>query len=263
MTYAQWKAQAIGQPIDIDHAYGDQCVDVYLDYIQKVLGVQNWASVSGYGNAKDMINTYNPAYFDKLIPANAQQGDVIVYGPTATNSAGHIAIVDSVNGTSVTVIEQNGFNPTGVCYVTTRSYANSLGLLRIKGGHMSTIIDASLVDVLRIGHSEIGGWDYYDTHSGKNDALYLNAWKGRPVEDFIRAQWSEPNAVKFRDARLQAFADSPVLKKQVADDKVLIDNLQKQITDLQAQSAIHSTDTVNLNALGVALKWLISRLGLK
>ena len=123
MTYNDWKAQAVGRHIDVDGAYGAQCVDVYLDYIQKVIGVSNWASVSGYGDAAELYPKANQQYFTKFDSTGIPiKGDVIFYGATPTNSAGHVAVVDSADSSGVTCIEQDGFNPSGVCYVKFRKW---------------------------------------------------------------------------------------------------------------------------------------------
>lgn len=123
MTFNEWKNQAIGRHIDVDGYYGAQCVDVYLDYIQKVIGVQNWSLVSGYGDAAALYPKANQAYLTKFDPSGIpQKGDIIFYGPTATNSAGHVAIVDSADSSGVTCIEQDGFNPNGSCYTKFRPW---------------------------------------------------------------------------------------------------------------------------------------------
>lgn len=80
-------------------------------------------------------------------------------------------------------------------------WGESVNDFNVIGEDMATLIDDNLIDVLRIAHSEIGGWNFDDTHSGKNDALYLAAWKGKPLEDLIRTQWT--NGGDFRTARIQ------------------------------------------------------------
>jgi hypothetical protein len=134
MTFTEWKSQAVGRHIDVDGAYGAQCVDVYLDYIQKVIGVSNWGTVSGYGDAAALYPKANLQYFTKFDASGIPiQGDVIFYGATATNSAGHVAVVDSADSTGVTCIEQDGFNPSGSCYVKFRKWNGMcIGWLRPK-----------------------------------------------------------------------------------------------------------------------------------
>lgn len=59
----------------------------------------------------------------------------------------------------------------------------------ITDGGSEEMITKDDVGLLRIGHSEIGGWDLHRTHAGEFDKLFLSAWQGKPVKDFIWAQW--------------------------------------------------------------------------
>lgn len=68
-----------------------------------------------------------------------------------------------------------------------------------------TMIDDSDIGILRIAHSEIGGWNFQETHAGKNDGIFLAAWKGKPVRDLIWAQWTAGGT--FRSTRLKEMAD--------------------------------------------------------
>lgn len=58
------------------------------------------------------------------------------------------------------------------------------------------------IGLLRIGHSEIGGWGLSETHAGKFDQQFMNAWLGKPVKEFIWAQWNADNAGIFRNRRV-------------------------------------------------------------
>jgi hypothetical protein len=86
---------------------------------------------------------------------------------------------------------------------TFQGWSEDIGGLRVIEQGDEMISDAD-VDVVRIGHSEIGGWDMNDTHSGKNDKIYMDAWKGKAIGSFIRAQWQA--GATFRSVR-QAQAD--------------------------------------------------------
>lgn len=262
MLYQDWKAQALGKHLDVDGAFGAQCVDVYLDYIQTVIGVHDWASVSGYGNAVDMYDTVNTQYFDKLTGIIPRQGDVVIFNATTTNSAGHIAIVDSADTNFMQCIEQDGFNPTGVCYAKQRSYINVKGFLRPKGLNMNeNIITEKSQNALRIVHSEIGGWDFDKTHKGEYDKLFLDAWRGKTYDYFLNDQWLAGSG--FRAKRIQAMAEYDGLKQQVASLTQSSVEKDAQIKALQAQLAIQSQDTQLLNSMGELFKKLIVRFGLK
>jgi len=70
-----------------------------------------------------------------------------------------------------------------------------------QGGNMPTIITEAHIGILRIAHSEIGGWDLNEVHAGVHDAKFLAAWKGRSVDDLIWAQWNHVNAQIYRNQR--------------------------------------------------------------
>jgi hypothetical protein len=104
-------------------------------------------------------------------------------------------------------------------------------------------------DLLRIGHSEIGGWDYTKSHTGKNDKAFMNAWKGKSVKEFIHAQWKD--GVKNREDKYRTLADYK--KIQAANKKLLKEN-----ADLKAQLG-----NSEFNVVGKALITLLKTLGYK
>ena len=113
-----------------------------------------------------------------------------------------------------------------------------------KVGAMSdSSISESEIDVLRIGHSEIGGWDLNEVHAGKYDKLFVDTYRGQSVSSFIRRQWAD--GAKWRDRRVAAlnyYAQKPTndAALKAATDKVAelgkaIDIKQKEIDSLKAQ----------------------------
>lgn len=153
---------------------------------------------------------------DKLFPKN---GFFLVwfshwgtYGyPAKYGNWGHVAIMDGATGKIYSSPDDNKstfdvFNSMAeiesALRCTFQGWSEDIGGLRViqvtQGGEMITDAD---VDVLRIGHSEIGGWSYGDTHLGKNDKLYLGAWKGQDARTFVRAQFHTATAQAFREAR--------------------------------------------------------------
>jgi surface antigen/uncharacterized protein YukE len=114
-----WAATAVGRGIDVDHAYGNQCVDVINDYANKIFpGVPHGTSLGG-GNAKDIFANSSSTYFDKIPSSGTPEaGDIVCIAGTSDNGyGGHVAVVESVdsNGT-VHLIEQDGNHPDGVTY---------------------------------------------------------------------------------------------------------------------------------------------------
>lgn len=109
-----WIAAAAGRAVDIDGVGGFQCVDVPKDYGQAIFGV-GWHDLwPGAGNACDMINTYSPTYFDRILndPGNAsqipQRGDIIIYAGNAANVYGHIGVVLAADSGGALLMDQDG-----------------------------------------------------------------------------------------------------------------------------------------------------------
>ena len=141
-----------------------------------------------------------------------------------------------------------------------------------KVGVMSdSSISESETDVLRIGHSEIGGWDLNEVHAGKYDKLFVDTYRGKSVSYFIRKQWENGGDWRAkRVAALNYYAQKPTndAALKAATDKVAelgkaIDIKQKEIDRLNAQLAVQSDDTKLLNGFGEWLTKLIARLGVK
>jgi len=97
----------------------DQCVDLANAYVMGGLfgyttGTVNSDIWSGY-YPYEMFDKANPEFFDKIKPGEGQPspGDVVTFSPTATDAAGHIAVIKDVTfdssgkATSITIIEQN------------------------------------------------------------------------------------------------------------------------------------------------------------
>ena len=141
MAFNEWLAQADGKKMNLDGAYGQQCVDVFLDYAQYLFG-SIWRTTTGWGNAKDLFANSNPSYWQKI--ANSpdpnhipQAGDVVVWNAKGTNPYGHIAVVISANSSNITVLQQDGFidynndgNADGVGHRKVQTWSAVIGWLR-------------------------------------------------------------------------------------------------------------------------------------
>ena len=134
------------------------------------------------------------------------------------------------------------------------------------------LINENSTNTLRIGHSEIGGWDVNKTHAGEYDATFHAAWDGHSVDEFIYAQWL--GGAAFRAKRIEAidYFDNkrPQVEQQVKDLTIQVAELTRAlkikndlVDKLDAQVAMQSGDTQLLNGFGVLLSKIIVRLGLK
>lgn len=145
--FPSWKRSVLGHRIDVDKRYGDQCVDVIMHIVQAIWK-KAWYSIIGYGNAKDVFYTASSSYFTKIrnnsrdpnqVP---KQGDVVCIGPFRGNPYGHVYVADGTNRVGANCIEQNGFNPAGVCYEKFRGYAALpiIGWLRPKTSIVNKVV---------------------------------------------------------------------------------------------------------------------------
>lgn len=224
MNVDQFIAKYNGVHIDEDGYYGAQCWDVVARYAREVVGCPSFPT--GSGGAEGLYRLFQnpiPQYFDRI--ANdpndpnqlPQKGDVMVWTAAWSPPYGHTALVISADSSGPTVLEQNGNNPGGAAYIKERNWTGVYGWLRPKNKGINEMIEDQDVDILRIGHSEIGGWDFGETHLGKLDGLYLASWKGKSVKDFIRAQWNNANSEAFRNHRVAIFRDEPTLRSQITE----------------------------------------------
>lgn len=105
---------------------GTQCVAVFNEYLEAVFGIPSTKNYTGVDYAYQIYDKNPPSGFERIPGAgNYKAGDIIVFNPnisnngyTITNGAGHVALIYSVNGSTVTLVHQN-FNGTTVPYKST------------------------------------------------------------------------------------------------------------------------------------------------
>lgn len=104
------------------------------------------------------------------------------------------------------------------------------------------MIDANSTNLLRIVHSEVGGWDFQKTHNGEYDKIFHSAWDGKDEDAFVYAQWIDKNAQATRAFKYEAMTKYPEAKRSVeALTKVVetkdqtISAQQKEIESLKSQ----------------------------
>ena len=84
-----WVKSKCGQGLDMDGAYGAQCVDLILAYYD-YLGVSRSS-----GNGADYAWNTLPSGWQRLQGAQPQRGDILVYSGNSSNPYGHVAIYES------------------------------------------------------------------------------------------------------------------------------------------------------------------------
>ncbi len=134
MTPGDFIVKYQGKKIDFDNAYGAQCVDLFRQYCQDVVGCPHTGAVEG---AKDLWFRFSDnkekMYFNRFNAVQAKYGDIIVWDGTASNKYGHVALVVAIHKDEVLVFEQNGIKQEG-CTFAVRSLLSALGVLRRKPG---------------------------------------------------------------------------------------------------------------------------------
>lgn len=131
LTLQQFIDKWDNKGIDFDGHYGYQCVDLYRQYVQEVLGCPQSPGVIG---AKDIWDSYLSSYFDRIpnTPEGVPEaGDIMIWG-SVYGAFGHVAIVTEATVSTFKCFSQN--DPTGaVCGIKLyRTYKPTLGWLHPK-----------------------------------------------------------------------------------------------------------------------------------
>lgn len=266
MSLSEFINKYNGKKIDFDGYYGAQCMDLMHFYIVEVLGLGRnvltaptafQAYQNGDGNFEKLNNT------SAAVP---QAGDIIFWN-TKVGPAGHAAVFVEGDVNSFRSFDQNW--PVGAgCHIQNHNYFGVAGWLRPKKGvsmQAASYEEANIYFQALLGRDlSREEWEKYHRNKSRNQLF-----------DELRASAE----YKDRQARLSGIVNSerelrnerdtfcyPTIEaqgKQIADLKKQVEALTKQVTDLQTQVAVKAEDSVQLNALGALLKWLIKRLGLK
>lgn len=88
-----WVKSQVGQYIDVDGAYGAQCVDLIMAYYE-YLGVSRVS-----GNGADYATNALPSGWSRVQGGTPQPGDILVYSANSSNPYGHVAIYESTYST--------------------------------------------------------------------------------------------------------------------------------------------------------------------
>ncbi len=158
----QWVKSQLGNSIDVDGAYGAQCVDLIKAYYS-YLGVS-----PASGNGCDYAWNALPSGWTRIQGGIPQPGDILVYGESSSNPYGHVAIFESTYSTyhqnfsgsyveQVTRIAYNGFtNPYwGVIrpvWKTTPDITNQYPSVSISA---SGVMTASFSGVSNVHHYDV------------------------------------------------------------------------------------------------------------
>jgi hypothetical protein len=130
MTFDEFLNKYNGKGIDFDKYYGFQCMDLYQQYNQEVVG-GNYVPQPA---AADVWNSYPKDHYEKIAngPYNfPEKGDIVIWKKASSLPYGHIAVAVSANQDTFTSFDQNW--PTGsICHHQLHNYTNVAGWLRPK-----------------------------------------------------------------------------------------------------------------------------------
>lgn len=144
MNYTEFFNKYNGKPVDFDGYYGNQCMDLYRQYVKEVIECPQSPGVNG---AKDVWNTYLPEYFERITntPTGVpQKGDIVIWG-VGVGPYGHIAIFDNGDSNSFKSFDQNW--PVGTyCHLQQHNYNNVLGWLRKKAINVPEVSQPANID---------------------------------------------------------------------------------------------------------------------
>ena len=129
MTLNEFYKKYNGKNVDVDNYAGAQCVDLIKAYFRDVLKVP----VKAYGNACHYWSNFEKypeltSNFEKR-RVNPAKGDIVIFN---SKPYGHIAIVWSVSGNTLTVFEQNRTGKHDKCALGKYTTKNVNGYLRHK-----------------------------------------------------------------------------------------------------------------------------------
>lgn len=148
-VYQSWLPTVLGKGIDVDKAYGDQCVDVVLDYGEACFPGVGWQTLfPPVPNAKQLFADANPAYFQAIANNHndpnqlPEIGDVMVFDATPqagysnqlNNPAGHTGVCAGAGPDGYNLVMQDGSNPNGTTFIkySPWKYRPCIGWLRPK-----------------------------------------------------------------------------------------------------------------------------------
>ncbi|UKH48307.1 minor tail protein [Arthrobacter phage Lilmac1015] len=104
----RWAASVDGRYIDMDGAFGAQCVDLAIHYNLRAVG---GPSINGNGRDWFANGRASGAYEAYAVGGahgeTAGKGDIACWGPSWGGGWGHVAIVLADNGSTLTVMSQN------------------------------------------------------------------------------------------------------------------------------------------------------------
>lgn len=229
----------------VDYALNDSQYGYGLPYVW-LNAIDWWRNFDSQPTLKNNFNKNNDG--------SIKVGDIVIFNENVGSVYGHIdlATTDGSYASFVGADSNWGGNKT-VHKVQHNNSSYILGVLRPKGSNMPEIVSTN---TLRIGHSEIGGWDRAKCHDGSYDALFRASYPNTPADDFIYIQWQNGGDYRALKDKWASFynefsAQVPVMQQTISSQTDQIATLSKQNTDLQTKlSAYENGNTIIITKKG-------------
>ncbi len=255
--------------IDFDGHFGNQCMDLYRQYVAEVL---NYPQSKPVPSAKDVWDTYLPKYFDRVEnkPTNIPlKGDIVIWGKEF-GKHGHISVFVEGGVRTFKSFDQN--SPLkSLSHVQKHNYKGVLGWLRPRKD-MSTDIKWLIdymrekgIDPLNEGAARgqlqviFDGNEKYKEKQKRIDSLEneLAGAKGEAAECETRLSTFEKN-------RGESQEEVDKLNKQLhqnGGELVRLNNIiVKQETEIEGlRQKRNDTPPVSDNKFARLIRWLLRR----
>jgi len=263
-----WLTAQIGQHLDYDHAYGQQCVDFFNYYYQFLTGDSPYNDGYGVSGAKDLWNVANTRF--TMIPDSAslvpQPGDVLIYGSTWGGGFGHVEVCLSSDANGAYLAGENEHNNAseGVVRVY-RTWAQMKGLIGVMRPNYSTVTKGDVPmtpDQEKQAYEIVLGREPEGASTGRSgfqfilDARAELAAKQKAAQDQINGLQAQITQLNSQANDLQAKVDQLTKANLDLADKLTIANQPKPITDSQTADVV----AAKANPLASFLKLVLSKL---
>ena len=273
MTISEWYPTVAGKRVNSAGGILGECVALVQKYANEVLGVSG-APVFPVPAAKDMVGS-RPDAFDWV--ANTPTGvppygSIVVFNGRVGGGYGHTGVaIEGSDTNQVRVIQQNDPYGSGVS-IKTYPYNNVSGWLVPKSNNAGTPAQGG-TDVVIQGENEFARANQLhvqllgrplsrETFNNLVGKSWLNVIEIFSDHKETRQQQEvlQVGRVAVADKWQQQIYD---LQAQNKTQQSAMDEMGKQIRELQAQVAVQSDDTKLLNGFGEWLQKIITRLGVK
>lgn len=273
MNISQWYPTVAGKRVNSAGGILGECVALVQKYANEVLGVSG-APVFPVASAKDMVGSRPDAFtWVPNTPTGVPPyGSIVVFNGRVGGGYGHTGVaIEGSDTNQVRVIQQNDPYGSGVS-IKTYPYNNVSGWLVPKSNNAGTPAQGG-TDVVIQGENEFARANQLhvqllgrplsrETFNNLVGKSWLNVIEIFSDHKETRQQQEvlQVGRVAVADKWQQQIYD---LQAQNKTQQSAMDEMGKQIRELQAQVAVQSDDTKLLNGFGEWLQKIITRLGVK